>query len=374
MNRLALVVALLLAACGGSAPRAQSSPSTSVTTPVATAGATPVAAGPLSWKAPVRVVHQPPYDPHILQGISCPAPTLCVAVDYTGGNLVTSSNPTGGPDAWTVTNVIDAGFNSADNRLETVGCSPSGLCVAVDLSAHVITSANPTGGAGAWTVTKLGIVDLTGASCPTADLCVVVDDAGNVATSTSPLAQAASWKVTHVPGAGGLRRVSCPTISLCVAVTYGGNVVTSTNPTGGLTAWTSTHIEGPVGCAPGETQLAPCSLSDVSCPTATFCAAVDGGGYVLVATNPLGGAAAWRAKLIDQSAWDPSISCSDTTLCVVADGATVMASSNPASETPLWKATTISGVDIHDVSCPAPSLCVAVDHLGSVVTSASPTG
>ena len=114
-----------------------------------------------------------------------------MAVDYTGGNLLASSNPTGGPDAWTVTNVVDAGSNSADNRLETVGCSPSGLCVAVDLSAHVITSANPTGGAGAWTVTQLGITELTGASCPTSDLCVVVDGGGNVATSTSPLSSTA---------------------------------------------------------------------------------------------------------------------------------------------------------------------------------------
>src|SRR5712691_7763637 len=179
MKRMEMVVAVLLAGCGGAAPRAQSSlspsapasatPSTSVTPPTPTASPTPVAAGPLTWAAPVRVVHQPPYDPHILQGISCPTPTLCVAVDYTGGNLLASSNPTGGPDAWTVTNVVDTGFNSPDNRLETVGCSPSGLCVAVDLSGHVITSANPASGAGAWTVTQLGM-DLAGASCPTADL------------------------------------------------------------------------------------------------------------------------------------------------------------------------------------------------------------
>jgi hypothetical protein len=381
MKGMALVVAVLLAACSGSSPRAQSSlspsalasatPTTSVTPPAPT----PVGDGPLTWAAPVRVVHQPPYDPHIVQGITCPTTALCVAVDYTGGNVLTSSNPTGGSQAWTVTNVTATGFQSADNRLEAVGCSTSGLCVAIDSSGHVITTANPTGGTGLWTVTQLALTDLTGASCPTDDLCVVVDSAGNVATSTTPLGGAAAWKVIHLSGAGGLRRVSCPTVNLCVGVTYGGNVVTSTNPIGGATAWRSTHIEGPVGCAPSEIQLAPCSLNDVSCPTATFCAAVDGGGKVLVASNPLGGAAAWTPRLVDPVAYDPSISCSGSTLCVITDGSRVIASSNPAGATPLWKATTVNGVDVlHDVSCPAPSLCVAVDHVGNLVTSINPTG
>src|SRR2546425_8488442 len=136
MKGLALAVVFLLTACGGSAPRAQSSPSlsalasatptTSGTPPLPTPSRPPVVAGPLTWAAPVRVVaHEPPYDTHVLQSLTCPTTTLCVALDSTGGNVVVSNYPTGGPDAWTVTHLIDAG---AANQLDTVGCSPDGLC------------------------------------------------------------------------------------------------------------------------------------------------------------------------------------------------------------------------------------------------------
>ncbi|MDQ2758935.1 MAG: hypothetical protein M3Y17_00470 [Actinomycetota bacterium] len=38
----------------------------------------------------------------------------------------------------------------------------------------------------------------------------------------------------------------------------------------------------------------PVGLSDVSCPTKRFCAALDFNGYVLASADPAGGAAAWR--------------------------------------------------------------------------------
>ena len=105
--------------------------------------------------------------------------------------------------------MVDAGFNSADNRLETVGCSPSGLCVAVDLSAHVITSANPTGGAGAWTVTQLGITELTGALQAEAGALKTLAHAGKVDDTSSyatdiGLVTTASRQLSAAPG--GLRR------------------------------------------------------------------------------------------------------------------------------------------------------------------------
>src|ERR1019366_9950291 len=84
------------------------------------------AGSPLTWSAPERVDHQPPFGyPTPLGGPSCPSSGLCVAVDNRG-NLVTSSNPTGGAAAWTVTDV------DGSNGLDGVSCPSSGLCVAVD--------------------------------------------------------------------------------------------------------------------------------------------------------------------------------------------------------------------------------------------------
>ena len=169
-----------------------------------------------------------------LEGVSCPSSGLCVAVDR-GGNVVTSTNPTGGATAWTVTHV------DGSNGLDSVSCPSSGLCVAVDDAGNVVTSTNPTGGASAWTVTHVdGSRDLNSVSCPSSSLCVTVDDAGDVVTSTNPTGGAGAWTVSHVDGFPWLYGVSCPSSGLCVAVDGNGNVVTSTDPAGGAAAWTVT--------------------------------------------------------------------------------------------------------------------------------------
>src|SRR4029077_19109748 len=97
----------------------------------------------VTWAAPVRIDQRPPFC-----AVSCPSSGLCVAVDN-GGNVVTSSNPTGGAAAWTVTHVDGSNF------LVGVSCPSSGLCVAVVQVGNVVTSSNPTGGAAAWTVTNV---------------------------------------------------------------------------------------------------------------------------------------------------------------------------------------------------------------------------
>src|ERR1019366_7409060 len=98
MRVAVLAVVLILAACGSSSgPQAQSSLQPSATpTPIVmtpTASPNPTAGSFLTWAAPVRVDHQPPFSGNKLVGVSCPTSSLCVAVDYSGGNVVTSTNP-----------------------------------------------------------------------------------------------------------------------------------------------------------------------------------------------------------------------------------------------------------------------------------------
>ena len=66
-----------------------------------------------------------------LNGVSCPSSDFCVALDQVG-NAVTSSNPTGGKAAWTLTNVDDS------NSLNGVSCLSAGLCVVVDGAGNVV--------------------------------------------------------------------------------------------------------------------------------------------------------------------------------------------------------------------------------------------
>jgi hypothetical protein len=110
------------------------------------------AGSPLTWAAPVLIDHQPPFGKTPVTGVSCPSSGLCVAVDGSG-NVVTSSNPTGGSATWTLANV------DGTNNLNSVSCPSSSLCVAVDGAGNVVTSSNPTGRALAWTVTNVDGTD-----------------------------------------------------------------------------------------------------------------------------------------------------------------------------------------------------------------------
>ena len=114
---------------------------------------------------------------------------ICVAVDGSG-NVVTSSNPTGGAPAWTVSHVhgmLAVQLGLGDFVMPRLSCPSSRLCVAMDGIGNVVTSSNPTGGAAAWTLTNTDVDAfnyLSGVSCPSVSICVAVDRSGNVVTGT----------------------------------------------------------------------------------------------------------------------------------------------------------------------------------------------
>jgi hypothetical protein len=242
---------------------------------------------------------------YAIRGVSCPSPSLCVLVDA-AGNVVTSTDPTGGAAAWTTADVVGAGILSA------VSCPSASLCAAVDTSGNVVTSTDPTGGAGAWNVADAGGpgVGFSGVSCPSTSLCVVVGSGGSVVTSTDPTGGAGAWTTSNVAGAGGFQAVSCASASLCVA-TAGTDVVTSTDPTGGGGAWTIAHLGGSGGIFVG--------LISVSCPSASLCVAVDFDDGVVTSTNPTGGAGAWSFARVEKAGVFNAVSCASTTLCVIVD-------------------------------------------------------
>ena len=85
---------------------------------------------------------------HTLYGVSCATASLCVAVDD-AGNVVTSTDPTGGAAKWTAANV------DGSNSLRDVSCPSTSLCVAVDNVGNVVTATDPTGGSAAWTAASV---------------------------------------------------------------------------------------------------------------------------------------------------------------------------------------------------------------------------
>jgi hypothetical protein len=278
-----------------------------------------------SWKPPCQ-------DPRnrTIRGISCPSAQLCVAV--TGeGYVYSTTQPTGTGNDWRVT---DIDGNGRDTHLLGISCPTTSLCVAVSgeryTAGKVLTSTNPTGGTSAWTVTQLDeSLDLRGVSCGTPTLCVAVAEQGRLLVSTNPTGGASAWTALGTPGGpGDLQGVSCAAAALCVAGNAGGNLLASTNPDV-VSTWQ--EAEGGVSV----------QVTGVSCLASGHCVAVSNNGDVITSTDPTGGSGSWSlTKLIpyvqpaDQFG-EPlnglfGVSCSSYSFCAVvgADGQ-VFTSTNP---------------------------------------------
>jgi hypothetical protein len=123
----------------------------------------------------------------------------------------------------------------------------------------MFTSTNPAGGPSAWSVAHLGSLSLRAVSCPSASLCVAVDQSGDVVTSTDPAGGASAWHFVNVDGSNPLTAVSCSSETRCVAVDGRGNVIGSDDPTGGPGAWRSAAVDVP-DCA---VRATPCIVEQL---------------------------------------------------------------------------------------------------------------
>ncbi len=367
-------------------------------------------------------------------GISCPVTTLCVAVT-SDGQVVSSSDPADGTAAtWTTVGL--------GGQLAGVSCASATACVAVgqpttSSSGLVYSSTTPTStSAAAWNQTAVSAA-VQGISCPSTSFCIGYENTGSgssatggVTTSTNPFAAAPVWSaaVTLVSG-GSIDSLSCGSPTQCVEVDSLEEVYASTNPGGGASNWALDITvtgggTGLVTCVPtrfcvlgggGEiwTNTDPLledanwfqanivlSLYGVSCPSVSFCAAVDDIGNVLTSTDPRtthGGlkycvtsdfcvishhtghaltsppANRWQVTKATDAAL-MSIACPNTALCVATDvSGDVVTSSDPTGPSTAWTTTDVDGDEqINDVSCPTSGFCAAVDDAGDVLTSTNP--
>ena len=318
-----------------------------------------------AWRETVRA-------PLGIVAVSCPSESLCVAGDV-AGNILSSTNPTGGPAAWTSAAV------SSNQSIHGVSCPTTLLCVAGDWAGNILTSTDPTGGANAWTKTTVDPeAFINTVSCPSTSLCVAAGGAkgggDTILTSTSPAGGAGSWSSVSIASGGVVTAVSCPSVSLCVATTSTGEIFTSANPTGGANAWTETAVD------PGG------FLSTVSCPSVALCVAggSDAAGYsngeILTTTRPGGGAGAWTKTTVDPGmTYHPvgvdALFCPSMLLCVAGDNSgNILTSIDPTGSASAWMKTSFEPgeTSLSTISCPSVSLCVAAGGQGELVTSTDP--
>lgn len=304
-----------------------------------------------------------------LSSVSCASSSLCVALSI-WGDVIVSARPFSDAPSWSVRAVKPT--SPAISIFNAISCVPGSLCVAVDgSSGDLVASADPTGGAGSWTLTNLdsqvgNIFGLTGVSCASLTFCVATEVSGSdpaagvdyAFISTNPTGGAASWTRTLMTATGGaVVGVSCPSVSFCAAVDARGDVLTSTDPARDPGPWTATNVD--------HNNF---GLLSISCSSARWCAAVDNFGDVVTSTDPTGGAVAWHSAKISNDRLG-SVSCASSSLCVAADywKGEVAVSTHPTGESGAWHVSDIAGsVGLTGVSCPSPSMCVAVDGDGNL--------
>jgi hypothetical protein len=269
-----------------------------------------------------------------IRGLSCPSTTLCVGVTEQG-NIYSSTDPTGSRSAWKNVQIDGEGSNT---HLFGVSCPTVSLCVAVsgkrEDSGKIFTSTEPTGGADAWH--SIGLAEpfeFRAISCPSASLCVAAGNDGRIVVSTEPSGDATAWRIVGAPaGPGTVQAIFClPT--LCLSGNEAGNLFVTTSPPGSLSGWQ-------VFSGGGSVQI-----TGTSCVNASQCLAVDNNGSVLWSNDPTGGRPAWAYENLIPYAPPPpgeyregnalfGASCPSSHLCVaVGSQGQIIASTDPFEKT-----------------------------------------
>jgi hypothetical protein len=166
------------------------------------------------------------------------------------------------------------------------------------------------------------------------------------------------WTVDEMVGAPS--GISCPSSTFCMAVDYAGDALTFDG-----SKWSPPNFVE----APNWADHA-FAFVGVSCPTTTFCMAIDGDGYARTWNG-----ASWSAALpVDPRHRLRAVSCATPQSCVaVSDPDPLEGSPGGRAETydgSSWSSPVVvdqRAYNMDDVSCATADFCVAADDAGDVV-------
>jgi len=147
--------------------------------------------------------------------------------------------------------------------------------------------------------------------------------------------------------AGVMTGISCPTTTFCMAVDLAGNAVVEQS-----SVWDVNSIDDN-------------ALYAVSCASATFCVAVDQAGNALAYNG-----STWTTTSVDPGNVLDTVSCPTTKFCVAGDtaGNVLLDKSSTWTSSPVD-----AGQSIDAVSCSSAKACAAVDSSGNLLLYASST-
>jgi hypothetical protein len=338
-----------------------------------------------------------PSDMTMLNAVSCPTPSSCVAVgtdaSATAGYVNLVQTGTGG--VWSSATVPDPP-NSIQSILKGVACTSARSCVAVGygITRHgenAFPESDVWNGT-AWTVRKVPLPAgdaggiLNGVSCLGPRDCEAVGDDSDSGGTLRPVAEAwngSAWTAQTTPkfegGLATLEAVSCtPTSCLAVGVVGGLLLAERWNGTAWKLALNKTAITG--------------GLLGVSCTGPTTCEAV-GTGPVTTTSEYQNLAASWNGTTwTEQAVAQPAsglaeldaVSCTSATACTATGGGSTGSVTSMTTEAEVWNGSTWTfqttgdpgtGPDeLFGVSCTGPCSCTAAGDSGSGQGSISYAG
>jgi hypothetical protein len=234
-----------------------------------------------SWSTP-RLIDQG----NQLNSISCASSAFCAAVDSDGNVLIYDGS------SWSSPQSIDQG-----NQLNSISCASSAFCAAVDSDGNALTFVGSS-----WQVSMTSDDLLESVSCPTVTYCAAVgydDPGGNVFTYDG-----ASWSGPDLIDPGyKLHSVSCVSPSFC-AVGAAVRVITYDGST-----WSAPDS---IDQSNNQSSQSGFGLPSMSCFSNTFCATVDGNGNAFTFDGT-----AWSSpQSVDSGNQLNSISCPSATWCM----------------------------------------------------------
>ncbi len=279
----------------------------------------------------------------VMQGLSCPSASSCVAVGYAPGPALTEHPlvEVMSGAAWKPERLsLPEGMQGRSASLAGVSCSSATSCVAVGALQSEDVAVIETLAGGTWVPTVLRPpgdeprISLSSVSCPSATSCVAVGAYWGANPGFSrPLVATESGAVWHVeklnlPSNARsdvaftvplLRSVSCPSITSCTAV---GFYPTSFDSTAPLVETLSGSTWRPLS-PPVTTKDNWTLLWGLSCLSTGSCTAVgESDGLPLVETKS---ATTWTSTVVPLPAGDSGaslqgVSCTSTASCTAGGG------------------------------------------------------
>jgi hypothetical protein len=284
----------------------------------------------------------------------------CPVTDYCLATDQAGDSLTYNGTAWSKPAPIGASGGAPGVEVTDLSCVSESFCAAtVDQGSDLVMHIGSNWGTPA-SPDSTGY-EFNSVSCASVAFCVAVGDSlGNASTYDGT-----SWGgLSTIDPGGNLTSISCPTLSFCAALDLDGDAVNPDDAsavTFGGSTWTD-PVAIPDDFGDGQ---------DLSCASAKLCVAIDNGGDASVYNGKSWGkvdpidsasAATVRGGVPGQTI---AVSCVKPSFCVVVDGN----GDAVGYDNGFWgpPGPIDGGQQLNAVSCAAPTFCVAVDAQGDVV-------